>query len=82
MPPSTTIPVPLMRALTPLGPLVGKLMGQPPNLRELIASADGVTFWASHEKASRELGYAPRPLDEGLVDTMAWEKAELERRRG
>ena len=33
-------------------------MGQPPNLRELISSADGVTFWASHEKATRELGYA------------------------
>ena len=42
------------------------LMGQPPNLRELISSADGVTFWASHEKASRELGYAPRGMEEGL----------------
>ena len=40
-----------MKAMTPIGPLVGKLMGQPPNLRELISSADGVTFWASHEKA-------------------------------
>ena len=54
-----------MKALTPIGPLVGKLMGQPPNLRELISSADGVTFWASHEKASRELGYAPRGMEEG-----------------
>jgi nucleoside-diphosphate-sugar epimerase len=41
-------------------------MGQPPNLRELISSADGVTFWASHEKATRELGYQPRGLEEGL----------------
>ena len=28
-------------------------MGQPPNLRELISSADGVTFWASYEKAEQ-----------------------------
>jgi nucleoside-diphosphate-sugar epimerase len=55
-----------MKALTPFGPLVGKLMGQPPNLRELISSADGVTFWASHEKASRELGFVPRGMEEGM----------------
>lgn len=68
--PKHAIPVPLMRALTPLGPLVGRLMGQPPNLGELISSADGVTFWASHEKASRELGYAPRGMEEGLRQTL------------
>lgn len=68
--PKHAIPTPLMKALTPLGPLVGKVMGQPPNLRELIASADGVTFWASHEKASRELGYAPRGMEEGLRQTL------------
>jgi nucleoside-diphosphate-sugar epimerase len=45
-------------------------MGQPPNLRELISSADGVTFWASHEKATRELGYAPRGMEEGLRQTL------------
>ena len=57
----------------PIGPLVGKVMGQPPNLRELISSANGVTFWASHEKASRELGYAPRGIEEGLRQTLAAE---------
>jgi nucleoside-diphosphate-sugar epimerase len=68
--PKYAMPVPLMKALTPIGPLVGKLMGQPPNLRELISSADDVTFWASHEKASRELGYAPRGMEEGLRQTL------------
>jgi nucleoside-diphosphate-sugar epimerase len=68
--PKRAMPVPLLKALTPIGPLVGKMMGQPPNLRELISSADNVTFWASHEKASRELGYAPRGLDEGLRQTL------------
>jgi nucleoside-diphosphate-sugar epimerase len=42
------------------------MMGQPPNLRELISSADGVTFWASYDKAKRELGYEPRGLEQGL----------------
>jgi len=68
--PKHAIPVPLMKAMIPIGPLVGKLMGQPPNLRELISSADGVTFWASYDKAKRELGYAPRGLEAGLRATL------------
>ena len=68
--PKHALPTPVMKALVPIGPLVGKLMGQPPNLRELISSADGVTFWASHEKASRDLGYAPRGMEEGLRQTL------------
>jgi dihydroflavonol-4-reductase len=69
--PKRDLPTPLMKALIPIGPLVGKMMGQPPNLRELISSADGVTFWASYDKAERELGYAPRGLEEGLRQTLA-----------
>jgi len=68
--PKHAMPVGLMKAMTPIGPLVGKVMGQPPNLRELISSADGVTFWASHEKASRALGYSPRGMEEGLRQTL------------
>jgi dihydroflavonol-4-reductase len=68
--PKRAIPVPLMKAMIPIGPLVGKAMGQPPNLRELISSADGVTFWATYEKAERELGYKPRGLEEGLRATL------------
>jgi len=69
--PRRAMPTAVLKAMAPLGPLVGRLMGQPPNLRELISSADGVTFWASHEKASRELGYAPRGMEEGLRQTLA-----------
>jgi nucleoside-diphosphate-sugar epimerase len=68
--PKHNLPTPLMKMLIPIGPLVGKMMGQPPNLRELISSGDGVTFWASYEKAERELGYAPRGLEEGLRQTL------------
>jgi len=71
--PKRAIPVGLMKAMIPIGPLVGKMMGQPPNLRELISSADGCTFWASYDKAKRELGYEPRGLEEGLRATLAAE---------
>jgi nucleoside-diphosphate-sugar epimerase len=71
--PKRALPVPLMKAMIPIGPLVGKLMGQPPNLRELISSADGVTFWASYEKAKSELGYEPRGLEQGLREMLTAE---------
>jgi nucleoside-diphosphate-sugar epimerase len=67
--PKRDMPTGLLKAMTPFGPVVGKLMGQPPNLRELISSADGVTFWAKHDKAMKELGYSPRPLETGLRET-------------
>jgi dihydroflavonol-4-reductase len=76
-PPRGNVPTAVMKALAPLGPIVGKVMGQPSNLRELISSADGVTFWATDAKARSELGYAPRDLEEGLPEIVA----EHERRR-
>ncbi len=71
--PKHAMPIGLMKALTPIGPLVGKVMGQPPNLRELISSADGVTFWATHDKATRELGYQPRGLRRASARLLAAE---------
>jgi dihydroflavonol-4-reductase len=64
--PRLTMPTWLMRLLVPLGPLVGRLTGTVPNLRELISASEGVTYWATDAKARSELGYAPRGLDEGL----------------
>jgi dihydroflavonol-4-reductase len=68
--PKRALPTGLMKAMVPFGPLVGKVMGQPPNLREIITSADGVTFWAKYDKAQRELGYSPRGMEEGLRQTL------------
>jgi nucleoside-diphosphate-sugar epimerase len=73
--PKRELPPAMMKMAIPIGPLVGKLMGFPPNLAELIKTSDGVTIWASHEKAHRELGYAPRDLDTGLRETLAAEAA-------
>ena len=69
-PPRGAMPTGMLKLMAPAGPLVGKVMGQPPNLRELISSADGVTFWAKHDKAMAELGYSPRGLETGLRETL------------
>jgi dihydroflavonol-4-reductase len=70
-PPRLTMPSFLLKVSAPLGPVIGPLLGFPPNLRELIASSDGVTYWATDAKARSELGFAPRDLDTGLRDTVA-----------
>jgi nucleoside-diphosphate-sugar epimerase len=69
--PQRELPPALMKMAIPIGPLVGKALGFPPNLRELIRTSDGVTFWAKDDKARRELGYAPRDMDTGLRQTLA-----------
>jgi hypothetical protein len=63
----------LVKAVAPLGPVVGPLMGLPRNIRELVTSSDGVTFWATDAKARAELGYTTRPLADGLRETLAAE---------
>jgi dihydroflavonol-4-reductase len=69
-PPRITMPAGLMKLAIPIGPLVGKLMGFPPNLAELIRTSNGVTFWMTDEKARTELGFETRDLDVGLRQTL------------
>jgi nucleoside-diphosphate-sugar epimerase len=69
-PPGITVPAAVLKALAPLGPLIGPAMGQGPNLHEIIKAVDGVTYWAKDDKARKELGYSPRPLEQGLRDTL------------
>ena len=45
--------------------LAGRLL---PSMREVVSSADGVTFWASDAKARAELGTSPRNLATGMRD--------------
>ena len=68
--PRIVIPAGLFRALHPLGRIVGPAFGAGPNLKEVVSSADGVTFWATSDKAKAELGYQSRGLEEGLRQTL------------
>ena len=70
-PPRLAMPTPMVRAMAPFGRVIGPLLGQPPNLSELVRASAGVTYWATHAKAQRELGYAPRDLETGLKEMAA-----------
>ena len=69
-PPRFTMPAAVLKAMAPLGPVIGPAMGFPPNLGEVIRSTDGVTYWATDAKARRELGFAPRDFETGLRETV------------
>jgi nucleoside-diphosphate-sugar epimerase len=69
-PPKRELPSGVIKLVAPAGPVVGKIMGFPPNFRELISASDGVTYWANDDKARTELGYSPRNLDAGLRQTL------------
>jgi nucleoside-diphosphate-sugar epimerase len=70
-PPKRDMPTGLMKLVAPAGPVLGKIMGFPPNFKELISASDGVTYWAKDDKARSELGYSPRDLHTGLRETLA-----------
>ncbi len=67
--PALHVPTGLLRFLAPLNDTVGGLPGMPANLGETISASAGVTYWANHDKAARELGFAPRGLEQGILDT-------------
>jgi dihydroflavonol-4-reductase len=69
-PPKRDLPVGLVKAVAPLGPVLGPMMGFPPNFRELVSTSHGVTYWAKDDKARAELGYSPRTVDQGLPLTL------------
>jgi len=74
--PGLVIPMWLAQASVPLAAVAASLAGQSPrmttaSLRALRAHRD-----IRHDKATRELGYAPRPLHDTLADTYAWFRAE------
>ncbi len=65
------LPTVFVKAAAPFGPLIGKVFGLPPNMKEMIKAGEGVTYWATDAKARRDLGYAPRDLETGLKQTLA-----------
>ena len=71
-PPRMVLPMWLAKAGAPLSMLLDQVRGQRPlltpiSLRELESNP-----LLSHKKASRELGYQPRPLEQALADTIDW----------
>jgi dihydroflavonol-4-reductase len=69
--PRWTVPQYAVRAASPFGSLLGPFVGAGPNLRETARASMDVTYWASSAKAGRDLGYAPRGLEQGARDLLA-----------
>ena len=63
-PPTIGIPTGLLSVVAAIGGRLGR-----PGLREVVSSGAGVTYWATSEKAERELDFGPRSLEDGLRDT-------------
>ncbi|TAL07133.1 MAG: NAD-dependent epimerase/dehydratase family protein [Chloroflexota bacterium] len=72
-PPRFTLPTSLARFMAPINDAIGGFPGMPASVAETIRAGAGVTYWASHDKASRELGFTPRTLEQGAADT--WGRA-------
>jgi len=71
--PKLTMPTTPLKVLKPFGGLIGPVIGYPPNLGELVSASDGMTMFASHQKAVEQLGYAPRDLEATIRDTLVAE---------
>ena len=67
--PRLEIPTPLLRIGSHAPAALARAAGLPDDLREVLRSSLGVTYWASSAKASTELGYVPRDLASGLRAT-------------
>lgn len=72
-PPRLRFPVPLVRSVSRVLDGAARLTGlRFPISRERVEMAAGWRFLHSHAKATRELGWCPRPLADGLPETVAW----------
>ena len=67
-PPRLEVPDWAIRATVPMSRLAVRVGTMRLDLAEIVRAGVGVTYWASHAKATSELGWVPRPLSEGVVD--------------
>lgn len=78
-PPRLTLPPWLARLSSWLMRPVNAVLPLPPTYHpETLRVAAGVTYFATDEKARRDLGWDPRPFREGLAATLEAEQAALQ----
>jgi nucleoside-diphosphate-sugar epimerase len=65
------IPGPYLRPFAPLMKALGEVIPIPTLLNHEAIKILGVTYAARGDKARRELGWEPRPLREGMAETLA-----------
>jgi len=74
------IPPFLLKMAVPLAWLAEKIFPLPPMYSpEALRVEAGVTYLGDNSKAKRELGFNPRPLREGLEETLLYELKKIKR---
>ncbi|MDX9992297.1 MAG: SDR family oxidoreductase [Anaerolineales bacterium] len=68
------LPIPLVNFLTRIMPLYYRMSKKSPQLTPYAVEVLQSNASISHAKATRELGYQPRPLLESLQDSLGWFK--------
>ena len=69
-----------MRAMAGATGAIGQVINLPPAFTpEALRVLAGTTYFGSNEKAQRELGFSPRPLEEGMAQTLEHELRVLGR---
>lgn len=76
--PSLHVPQGVFKVIAAVAGALESFVSVPEDFAEEQWRMNALTYIASSEKARRELGFDPRPLEEGLKETMAWEMAQLE----
>jgi nucleoside-diphosphate-sugar epimerase len=70
----------MVKAMSAMMGMIGAIVPLPPQYSaEFLRISAGVTYIGSNAKARRELGYAPRALEIGLRETLAWEQQQLKK---
>jgi dihydroflavonol-4-reductase len=71
-PPSIELPYFVAWVAGVAGTALANVTGNPPRVSLEAVRMAKQKVWVSHEKATRELGYKPRPAREALVDAVHW----------
>lgn len=76
-PPRVVVPTPLIRSAgKALGFIADHVTRKKPMMTDRsVAYLSGRWLWFSIARAQAELGYAPRPLDEAIANSVAWFRA-------
>lgn len=70
--PAFRIPARYLRAMAPLVGLLESVVPLPPFLSRESVEVSGATYAARADKARTELGWQPRPLQAGMLETFEW----------
>lgn len=70
--PVARVPARLARGIAPVAGRIQPALSLPPVFSEAIIGSLGATYAGRSDKARAELGWRPRPLQAGMIDTFEW----------